>query len=110
MNDTQPLWFFSSVAGDCTSGMVLSVNPPVTGDQTAAAFKAAAMASTPSTSQPSSSSSISSSQSQQSTESASATSSSDQPSDTNTNAAARGYGRSPAALIAIVYAAMMAQV
>jgi hypothetical protein len=38
VNNTDPLWFFSSASGDCGSGMVLSVNPPLTGDQTAAAF------------------------------------------------------------------------
>ncbi|KAI0783854.1 hypothetical protein BC629DRAFT_1593991 [Irpex lacteus] len=45
VNNTDPLWFFSSVGADCKSGMVLSVNPPTSGDQTAAAFKAKAMAS-----------------------------------------------------------------
>ncbi|KAJ3554719.1 hypothetical protein NM688_g2964 [Phlebia brevispora] len=44
VNNTEPLWFFSSVASDCKSGMVLAVNPPTIGDQTAAAFRANAMA------------------------------------------------------------------
>ncbi|KAI0077079.1 hypothetical protein K474DRAFT_1662178 [Panus rudis PR-1116 ss-1] len=60
VNDTNPLWFFSSANQDCKSGMVLSVNPPVTGDQTAAAFKAKAQASSGTPSTPSSSSSSSS--------------------------------------------------
>jgi hypothetical protein len=34
--------FFSSAAGDCGAGMVLAVNPPLSGEQTAAAFKAKA--------------------------------------------------------------------
>ncbi|KAI0091101.1 hypothetical protein BDY19DRAFT_682362 [Irpex rosettiformis] len=45
VNNTDPLWFFSSVGSDCKDGMVLAVNPPTTGDQTAAAFKAKAMGS-----------------------------------------------------------------
>jgi len=45
VNDTQPLWFFSSANNDCKSGMVLAVNPPLSGDQTAAAFKQNAMSS-----------------------------------------------------------------
>jgi len=45
VNDTQPLWFFSSANSDCKSGMVLAVNPPTSGDQTAAAFKQKAMSS-----------------------------------------------------------------
>ncbi|KAI0342663.1 hypothetical protein BDW22DRAFT_1357115 [Trametopsis cervina] len=45
VNDTQPLWFFSSVGADCRSGMVLSVNPPTSGDMTAAAFKQKALSS-----------------------------------------------------------------
>lgn len=51
VNDTQPLWFFSSANNDCKSGMVLAVNPPTSG-QTAAAFRQNAEASTatPSTS------------------------------------------------------------
>jgi hypothetical protein len=36
--------FFSSANKDCGAGMVLTVNPPLTGDQTAAAFKAKAQA------------------------------------------------------------------
>jgi len=57
VNDTQPLWFFSSVGNDCKSGMVLAVNPPTSGDQTAAAFKQNAMSSTgPTPSSPSNSS------------------------------------------------------
>jgi len=38
VNSTDPIWFYSSASGDCGSGMVLSVNPPLTGEQTAAAF------------------------------------------------------------------------
>jgi hypothetical protein len=38
VNSTDPLWFFSSASGDCGAGMVLSVNPPLSGEQTAAAF------------------------------------------------------------------------
>ncbi|KAI0789905.1 hypothetical protein C8Q75DRAFT_763129 [Abortiporus biennis] len=58
VNDTQPLWFFSSVGDDCKSGMVLAVNPPTSGDQTAAAFKAKAEASSgsPATTSPAASS------------------------------------------------------
>ena len=38
--------FYSSVGSDCKSGMVLAVNAPTTGEQTAAAFRAKALAST----------------------------------------------------------------
>ncbi|CAL1717089.1 unnamed protein product [Somion occarium] len=59
VNDTEPLWFFSAANQDCKSGMVLSVNPPITGEQTAAAFvdKAKASTGTPSSPPPSSSAS-----------------------------------------------------
>ncbi|KAK7682631.1 hypothetical protein QCA50_014431 [Cerrena zonata] len=58
VNDTNPLWFFSAANSDCKSGMVLAVNPPISGDQTAAAFqeKAKSSSGTSTSSSPSSSS------------------------------------------------------
>ncbi|KAH8101013.1 hypothetical protein BXZ70DRAFT_907149 [Cristinia sonorae] len=47
VNNTDPLWFFSAANQDCKAGMVLSVNPPLSGEQTAAAFVERAKASTP---------------------------------------------------------------
>ncbi|KZW02252.1 hypothetical protein EXIGLDRAFT_735732 [Exidia glandulosa HHB12029] len=52
-----PVWFFSSVGSDCKSGMVFAINPPVSGDQSYAAFHDRALASTgtqPASSSPSS--------------------------------------------------------
>ncbi|KAG9126175.1 hypothetical protein FRC07_004582 [Ceratobasidium sp. 392] len=44
-----PVWFFDQAGGLCTKGAVFSINPPLTGDQTAGQFRANAEASDPST-------------------------------------------------------------
>lgn len=75
--------FFSSAGSDCKSGMVLAVNPPLTGDNTAAAFKDKAMSSTGSSSTPATSESASVSVSASQTSSAGQTSGSASPSDTS---------------------------
>ncbi|KAG8748667.1 hypothetical protein FRC10_000058 [Ceratobasidium sp. 414] len=49
VQDLNPVWFFDQAGGLCTKGAVFSINPPLTGDQTAGQFVANAEASDPST-------------------------------------------------------------
>ncbi|KAG9098018.1 hypothetical protein FS749_004904 [Ceratobasidium sp. UAMH 11750] len=49
VQDLNPVWFFDQAGGLCTKGAVFSINPPLTGDQTAGQFRANAEASDPST-------------------------------------------------------------
>ncbi|GJE94574.1 cupredoxin domain-containing protein [Phanerochaete sordida] len=114
VNDTQPLWFFSSVGDDCKQGMVLAVNPPLSGDQTADAFKQKAMlsTSTPSATAPSSSSSPASSQPPSGTSSAAPTMTSPPPPSQSTNSAASHMAKLElclAAVVAFIGVTVMAQ-
>ncbi|KIP10513.1 hypothetical protein PHLGIDRAFT_33880 [Phlebiopsis gigantea 11061_1 CR5-6] len=103
VNDTNPIWFFSSVGTDCKSGMVLSINPPLSGDQTADAFLKSAMASTgtPSSSSPASSDQISST-SATSNAAASATSPAPQPTTSDTTSSGTHMAQVELGLAAIV--------
>ncbi|QRV86024.1 SH3 domain-containing protein [Ceratobasidium sp. AG-Ba] len=49
VQDTNPVWFFDQAGGLCTKGAVFSINPELTGTQTAGQFRANAEASDPST-------------------------------------------------------------
>ncbi|RFU24768.1 hypothetical protein B7463_g11567, partial [Scytalidium lignicola] len=42
INSTDPIWFYCSVPGHCSAGMVGVINPPSSGSQTLSAYKAAA--------------------------------------------------------------------
>ncbi|KAJ3491771.1 hypothetical protein NLI96_g472 [Meripilus lineatus] len=110
VNDTQPLWFFSSANNDCKSGMVLAVNPDVTGSQTAAAFKENAQGSngTPATSaQPSATASQVPNSSSSSNPSPSGSESS-APSPSGSNAAQNNGAISPSAQLECIFAGIVA--
>ncbi|KAJ5537455.1 cupredoxin [Penicillium frequentans] len=42
VNDTNPIWLYCAQIGHCQAGMVAVINPPMSGQDTLAAFKAAA--------------------------------------------------------------------
>ncbi|KAB5594113.1 hypothetical protein CTheo_2450 [Ceratobasidium theobromae] len=47
VKDTNPVWFFDQAGGLCSKGAVFSINPELTGDQTAGQFRANAEATNP---------------------------------------------------------------
>ncbi|KAG8969226.1 hypothetical protein FRC03_003751 [Tulasnella sp. 419] len=47
IQSTDPLWFYDGASGECHLGAVFSVNPPLSGDQTAGAFLEKAKATAP---------------------------------------------------------------
>lgn len=107
VNDTQPLWFFSSANNDCKSGMVLAINAEAVGTQTPAAFKQNAQASngTPATSatQPSSSGSPGSSSNPSPSGSESTT-----PSPSGSNTSQNNGALTPSAQLECVFAGIVA--